>query len=147
MGDAEDAVRRQMGTAESARQAERDRQFREANAAFRALLPRALDNMRRRNYDVCPITRKFILVSGEERVAWQVESTRCDGSGSEWYLLTDGNIVRDGIVVDSVPSYNAVLSLQALAAYPDRYHERRTFGRWLRDWLECQGILDVRKRR
>jgi len=141
MGEAEDMVHRRLSAAEGARRRESQRQFQEANEQFRALLPRALENLRRRDYDVCPMMRKFIDVDGETRVAWRVDSTRRDGEGSEWYLLADGTIVRDNEVVDTIPSISAVGALQVISAYPDQYRERRSFGRWARDWLQAQGII------
>ncbi|HEX7658425.1 MAG TPA: hypothetical protein VF444_03010 [Pseudonocardiaceae bacterium] len=149
MGEAEDVVQRRLDAASAAREAEQQRQQRkqrdqqrEANKRFRELLPKAVANLRRRDYEVL-LSRTFLNVAGEKRVAWEVDSA----DSSTWYILADGTIVKDDHIVDGVPSMHAVNSLQRIAIYPREYREAKSLFDRLGDWLEMQGIIPLRNRR
>lgn len=131
MGEAEDIVRRRnevgqrrQATTADAKAAEEKRYI---DGKLRRMLPKAVANLRKRQYDVPGQT--WVTVDGERRVAWLLVSVDLSSNWDypdrqAWYLLSDGVIVMEyrGTVTRqvTVPNTEALLSLDDIICHPRR---------------------------
>jgi hypothetical protein len=132
VGEAEDMVLRRNQTEQRKRQAlaayAAAEEAEYIRGKLRRMLPRAVANLRKRNYDVPGA--QWVTVDGERRAAWPLTSVNPHGADWEyrdhkvWYLLADGAIVMVylGVVTrqTTVPNLGALVSLDNIIRHPRR---------------------------
>lgn len=92
MGDAEDAVLRELAQKKLTSDQKAARHIQEFVVRLEEILPRVVEHLRAQNYAV-DFNRELVIIEGEQRVAWMLDRHWDDRF---IYILADGTFVLTG---------------------------------------------------